>query len=327
VGCRQAIVVHKARDMKAVENRIMFEAARMGEDFVYAWRQKDKMSKEPDGKSLIEGLSIDGAMILARNWGNAAIVPRLVQETMTHFLIEASFIDLELGYTTIRLFRQRKGGAAGDYQDDRKEDIAFQIGQSKAIRNAIDKAIPSWLRDEAIEAAKSNAARKYDPPEKHIPAVVDYAKGLGVTEAQLVARVGKPLVGWTPYDIVILRSAFKAIAKRESSVHSEFGDVDAAEDVSAVVASDKAAPPGPPAAAPKPAVVTSTAVSPGVVALVDPATGEVVSAAAVSPAKTEEQREAEAAEAAIVAREKAEAARSATPFVPPVIAGKPGEGK
>lgn len=262
LGFQQAITVQKERDLDKVRGRVLHEAARMGEDFVYAWRQKSKESREPDGKVLIEGLSIDGAMILSRNWGNCVTIPELVQETQSHYLIQASFVDLEAGSTTIRLYRQRKNAAAGDYDVDRKEDIAFQIGQSKAIRNAIDKALPSWLRDEAIEAAKSNAAKKYDPPEKHIPAVIEYAEGLGVTQAQLIARVGKPFIGWTPYDIVILRATFKAIARRETSVHSEFGELAEAEAAAAAAEADPTHAPAPPAAAPPPADVASTPTAP-----------------------------------------------------------------
>jgi hypothetical protein len=322
LGFQQAVSVHKPRDLQKVMDKVLFEAMRMGEDFVYAWRQYSKEEKDRnpngDGKVLIEGLSIDGAMILARNWGNCACLPQLVQETQSHYLFQASFIDIESGYTTIRLFRQRKSGVIGGKMDeDRKEDITFQIGQSKAIRNAIDKAIPSWMRDEAIEAAKQNAAKKYDPPEKHLPAVVDYAKGLGVTEAQLVYRVGKPLVGWTPYDIVIVRAAFKAIARRESSVHSEFPPVEETEAVTPT--------PAEPAATTVAGVkvVTSEAVPPGTVALVNPDGSGVV----VTPPprqKTADEIEAEEAERALAAREAAPTAPVGPMFTPPVIPPKGG---
>lgn len=224
-----AITVHKPRDMKSVETRILYEAGQMGSDFVYSWRQNDRESKEPDGKTTIEGLSIDGAMILIRNWGNAVAPVSVVDETPSHFLLEATFIDLETGFTLTRLYRQRKaGGPGGRMADDRKEDISFQIGQSKAQRNVIEKAIPSWLRDRAIEAAKAQAAQRYANVEEHIPKMIAYATGLGVTEAQLVARLGKPKVGWSPYDILAIRMAFKAIADKQSTVFDEFPPVDAA---------------------------------------------------------------------------------------------------
>lgn len=226
-GYSTAIVVHVPRNLDAVEKRVIDEAARMGEDFIYSWRQKDKHSKEADGKTTIEGLSIDGAMVLVRNWGNCALPTEIVDETPTHYIIKATFIDLETGFTFPRLYRQRKsGGPGGSMGDDRKEDIAFSIGQSKCQRNAVDKAIPAWLRNKAIDAAKSNAAKKYANVAEHMPKVLEYAAAAGVSQAQLEAFVGSPTIAWTPYDILALRLVFRSIHDKETTWAEEFPPIE-----------------------------------------------------------------------------------------------------
>lgn len=221
-----ALAVVRPRDLKDVEARVLSEAARMGTDFVYSWRvsTKDKKLDEGDGKTTIEGMSIDGAMVLARNWGNCAVPIRLEQESDTHFVLRADFIDLETGFSFPRLYRQRKNqGRGGNMDADRAEDIAFQIGQSKAQRNVIDKALPEWLIDRATMAAKSAALKKYGNVEEWRPKVIAAFKTkYGVEESRLVARMRKPVDQWTPVEILKLDMIFRALKDSETTVGEEF---------------------------------------------------------------------------------------------------------
>ena len=299
-GWSTAISVQVKRDLKEVERAILYEAQRMGESFVYSWEVNDKHSDT--GKSRIEGMSIDGALILIRNWKNAVVPVRLVQESPTHYLIEAQFIDLENGFTIPRLFRQRKSGAQGNYDIDRKEDLSFQIGQSKAQRNAIKAGMPSWLIEAAIEAAKGEAAKKYDPPEKFSPAAIKRAATLGVTEAQLVARVGKPVDAWSSFDLVYIAAAFRSIREKQSSIADEFPPVEEAE-------------PEPP----QTVTVDGEVVVPSGIATIDVDGKTVPFVVAMATEKTPEQREQEEAELAFAAKEEgAKHAPGGSMFSPPM---------
>lgn len=219
-----AIAVHVPRVLDTVKRRVIEEAMYAGEDFFYAWTQKDKNSST--GQGLIEGTSIEGAMILIRNWGNAVCEPDIVDETPTHWMLRATFIDLETGFSGGRLFRQRKNQkSAAKMDDERGLDIAFQVGQSKAIRNAIVRAVPKWLVDEALEAAKSAAAKQYsDMAESSARAIDGFTRDYGVTLAQLERKLGKKRVDWIPPDIVMLRAIFKALREGMTSVGQEFSD-------------------------------------------------------------------------------------------------------
>lgn len=219
-----AVVVQKPRDRAKVIEDILFEAGEMGEDFIYSWRQRtnDKNLDEGDGKVTIEGLSINGAMILIRCWGNAVLPTDLVEETPSHYLFCATFIDLETGFTLPRLFRQRKSQKVGKMDGDRSEDIAFQIGQSKAQRNAIDKGFPAWLREKAIAASKDSAAAKYADLTKWVPLFIQRFSEKGVSKAQMEKRVGKPADIWSSYDLLRFSLIAKAVQEGETTIGDEF---------------------------------------------------------------------------------------------------------
>ena len=149
-----AVAVQKPRALPEVEKRLMIEADQAGEDFYYGWGA---------GKDRVEGASIGLAMAAVRNFGNCAVELAPVQETGTAWIFTASFVDLETGFTLQRQFRQSKSWTVyGKFDEARKEDIRFQIGQSKAIRNVVLNAIPKWLTSRAMDKAKGGVREKIE---------------------------------------------------------------------------------------------------------------------------------------------------------------------
>lgn len=222
-----AIAVQKPRDMRAVTKRIEQEAELCGEDFYYSWTVKNR-----DGsRGLVEGPSIDASMIMVRNFGNAAAESHVAEEGPAHWLLTAAFIDLETGFTLERQFRQRKAEAHQKKGEDadRLLDIAFQIGQSKAQRNVVVKAMPQWLVKRAMERAKESAEKNY---AENLPRYIENCKAtfatIGVTVAELEAKLGedvgqaKPIAAWTVSDLGVLRAIHRAIIAHETNVQREF---------------------------------------------------------------------------------------------------------
>ena len=149
-----AIACQIPRQLDIVRRRIEDEGRLAGEDFYYGWGV---------GKEKIEGASIKLANALARCWGNCAIELLPVQETGDSWIFTAVFVDLETGFTLPRQFRQAKNWKVyGKHDEARKDDIRFQIGQSKAIRNVILNALPASLVDRAMIAAKSGVRSKLE---------------------------------------------------------------------------------------------------------------------------------------------------------------------
>lgn len=215
-----AITVVAPRDLDKLRAAVIKEATYSRDSFFYAWTQEDRRAGKP---SLIEGVSIDGAMILVRNWGNAVCEPDLVDESPAHWLIRATFIDLETGFTSGRLFRQRKNQKVGRHDDERALDIQFQIGQSKAIRNSVIRCVPAWLVDEAMDAAKAGAAERYANVAKSADiAIKAYADKHGIVLDQLERKLGKKRADWIPADLVLLNAIYRAIVQGMTSVGQEF---------------------------------------------------------------------------------------------------------
>ncbi len=149
-----AVAVQRPRKLATVNHRLEEEAMLSGERFYYGWGA---------GKDKIEGPSIKLANAAARCWGNCAVELLPIQDLPDAWVFTAIFIDLETGFTTPRQFRQsKKHKVYGKHDEARKDDIRFQIGQSKAIRNVILNALPAGLIDNAMEAAKSGVRNKIE---------------------------------------------------------------------------------------------------------------------------------------------------------------------
>jgi hypothetical protein len=321
-----AVIVHRPRKLEEVEARIYEEASRMGEKFVYSWRvaTKDKRLDEGDGKTTIEGVSIKGAMILFRNFGNCALPTEIQSESPTHYVFRAALLDLETGSTYERLYRQRKNAVMGKMDVDRAEDISFQIGQSKAHRNVILGSLPSYIIEKAKEIAKDKAAEKYANTAEWYPKVVHFAERKGIPIANLCHRVGgKAPEKWNKFDILQLRMIFEAIGEGETTIENEF----------------PAPPPPETKETPSNTIVTPSGVEVQGVNVSRETAGDAGPASAnetkaapaetkAPPAETKPAPRAKTPEELAEEREAAEAeaalSKRAAPFVPPTIAGAGG---
>ncbi|MGE5410063.1 MAG: hypothetical protein ACM3MI_03810 [Clostridiales bacterium] len=200
-----AVQVIRARNLEAVERRCLMEAAIAGEEFLYQWpvreRQKDGSYKN---KQLI-GLSVGAALAIARNMGNNA-VDVTVEEKPDAYYFHGAYIDLETGFNLRRAFRQRRTQNIGEKMknDDRSQDIVFQIGQSKAIRNVVLNAIPVWLAKKVQDSALNSFSDKVEKdPTKYKKMCVDLAKKISVPLERLENKYGKE-AGWDSRKVVSL---------------------------------------------------------------------------------------------------------------------------
>lgn len=245
-----AVRVQVPRDLDKLREDVVKEAGYMGEDFFYAWEQNDKHS--PTGKSLIKGMGIEGALVLARNWSNCTCEIEIIEDAPGFWVLQATFIDFERGFTLPRLFRQRKVERHGKFDAERALDIAFQIGQSKAQRNAIDKAMPQWLVRDAMAAATAAAEKRYENVKDAVARFVKYAQRHGIAPQQLEARIGRPFANWNAGDCVLLASVFRAIQQNEISLADAFPPIEVSEQpVAQPAPAAPAQATAPPAAAPQ----------------------------------------------------------------------------
>ncbi len=210
-----AVSVQKPRDLDQVVANVLREAEYAGEDFYYSWGS---------GKNHVEGASVGLALSVVREWGNCAVETE-VEETPTAYLFTGHYIDVEKGFTLSRTHRQSKSAIVyGKLDEERKADIRFQIGQSKAIRNVVNNAMPKWLIAQALQKAKDSVLAGIS--RMGIVAATEAAikgfAGYGVTEEQIVKKAGKPKTQFTTRDIEELRTAYAAIKNGEAYTEQIF---------------------------------------------------------------------------------------------------------
>ena len=199
-----AMQVIRPRVLAKVEQKCLEEAAIAGDEFYYSWKQ---------GGVIVEGLTVGAAMAIARNLGNCA-VPVTVEESKEAYIFTATFIDLETGFNLQRNFRQRKSQNMGAKmkQDGRAEDIIFQIGQSKAIRNVVLNACPKWLATKVMAKAKENVVGKIEQmgTVKATDMLIKKAAALSIPLETIEATFGKS-VGWDTVKLVNISGALRGL--------------------------------------------------------------------------------------------------------------------
>lgn len=219
-----AVAVQKPRDLQIVEKNCLTEAALAGAVCFYGWGS---------GKNRVEGPSIDCAMIAARNWGNAAVEMRPVVQTRDSYIMEAAFVDLETGFTYSRQFRQSKNWKIyGSMDDERKDDVRFQIGQSKTQRNVILKAVPKWLIDKMIDKAKEGVReqlQKYigkNGIEKARKAALDALLKLGAELENIERKYDRKYASWDLELLVIMQGDIRALTDGVESADALYPSLD-----------------------------------------------------------------------------------------------------
>lgn len=210
-GYTTAVQVQKQRDLKDVMRRCLEEASIAGESCFYGWGA---------GKDRVEGPSIELAMILARNWGNCAVITRDPLETRDAYILSTDIIDLETGFTYCRPYRQsKKWTVYGKMDEIRKDDVRFQIGVSKSQRNGILRMIPGWLVDKAMDRAKEGVREAI---EKFIASkgvegarkrALDGLVKFGVKLENIEAKYGAKYQAWDVEILVLLAGDISAIGK------------------------------------------------------------------------------------------------------------------
>ena len=194
------------RNLPAVLQEVRAIASAGGKEFFYSIPFKDG-----DRTTRVEGLTIGGAMMAMGQYGNCKVSCLPVRETAGHWTFVAQFDDYEKGVSVLRSFQQRRGQNTGMRDGGRQEDIVFQIGQSKAIRNVIVAAL-GWLCDEALTAARSGVLDRIGRnPEEARKYLVTQISGLEVALSRVERVVGRAAPNWLAQDMAKIFAELQSI--------------------------------------------------------------------------------------------------------------------
>lgn len=218
----QAVAVY--RDEARILQKLKVLASAAGDDWYYRFPVQDK------GKtSWIEGPSIKLANDLARLYGNCEVDCR-AQDMGNAVLFHARFVDLETGFALTRPFQQRKGASKlGGSDAGRRDDITFQIGASKAIRNVVVNALQTFA-DFAFAEAKEALVDKIGKDIVKWRDRTIERMGAQIDIKRVEAAIGRPSKDWLAGDIARIIAMGKAIADGMATWDETFPQIGAVAD-------------------------------------------------------------------------------------------------
>lgn len=194
------------RDIESFTQRMKVLASMAGESYRYSFPVKTKGG----GSKTIEGPSIALANDLVREYGNCRVIP-YVQDQGGYYIFYATFVDYETGFSMTRAYRQRKGQVTMKTDSERQEDIVFQIGQSKAIRNVVVNALGTFV-DFVYEEARQSLVNKIG---KNLAAwhtkISDGCIQKGYDISRIERAVGRPLGDWLATDVARVIAELKSV--------------------------------------------------------------------------------------------------------------------
>lgn len=209
-----AVRVSVPRDLGGVMRTIDQMAQVFGGKWLYRLPFKNKKTGKTD---YVEGPTIGCTLDIARAYGNASVEVGRVEETKDSWIYHATFLDIETGFQLTRPFRQRRnqniGGMGGD--QGRAEDIVFQIGASKAIRNVTRNALRGLI-DEALDRASRRLTAKVEQGyDKAIAYVRDQLAEHDIDESRITKAYASPLDKLKPAYVAQIIKMFQALNDRE----------------------------------------------------------------------------------------------------------------
>ena len=263
------------RDLGQVLNKISTYAKmdkETAEDCFYVLRRKDKDGND----SLIEGLSVRMAEIIASAWGNLRIQTRIVGNDGRTITAQAMCHDLETNTAVSKEISRSimtKGGRT--YSQD-MQIVTGNAASSIAFRNAVLTVIPKAITKKIINEVRAVAMGQTIDLEESRRRVIAYYTKAGVKPEQLLHYLGIKAIDEIDQRMIFeLRALRNAIEEGTTSVKETFIDPEkeaqaAAEAVkNATNAKDKA----------EAAIAAATGTTPVVETVeaeeVDPETGEV----------------------------------------------------
>ena len=209
------------RDAVRVLAEIKVLAAAAGDDWFYRFPVRNKRENRTDW---IEGPSVKLAMAVMGIVGNIDVDTR-VQDFGSTFMIYARAVDLEKGSAITRAFQQNKSAAKiGGADDGRRNDMALQIGQSKAIRNAICALLETYT-DYAFEEARNSLVDKIGGNllQWRDRTVEKLSQRLDIKRVEAV--LGRSVKDWLAPDVAKVIAMGKAIEEGMATLDETFPEL------------------------------------------------------------------------------------------------------
>lgn len=202
-------------------------AAAAGGEWMYRIPYKDRRS---NSTTWVEGPSVKLANDLARIYGNCSVSTVRVLDMGNEWLFVCRFVDYETGFDYERPFQQRKGASRiGGEDDGRRQEISFQIGASKAIRNVVVNALQTFA-DFAFEEARNAIVDRIgqDLPTWRAKTIARLADHVDLDRVE--RALGRKASEWLAPDVARAIAMMKAVTDGMATLDESFPPLGAAPD-------------------------------------------------------------------------------------------------
>lgn len=210
------------RDLPRVLNTIATYATmdkETAEDCFYVLRRKDKDGND----SVIEGLSIRMAEIIASAWGNLRIQTRIVGNDGRMITAQAMCHDLESNVAVCKEVSRSIVTKKGYTFSQDMQIVTGNAASAIAFRNAVLSVIPKAVTKKIINEVKNVALGQSIDLETSRQNVIQYFAKLGVKEEQLFFYLGvKSVQEIDKQKIFELRATANAIKEGTTTVEECF---------------------------------------------------------------------------------------------------------
>jgi hypothetical protein len=217
--------VKKARNPAKILQDIDVYAAMGGERWYYRYPVRNRKTGRTDH---IEGPSVKATNAVARLYGNCAIESRTMRLDEKTYVCYSRFADLESGFTITKGQLVPRSATLGGEDEERRQQIAHNIGQSKSQRNVIEAALGDFVHRAFLQAKDSIVARigrNIDKArERIVELIVEVGKDKGIPN--LVSRVeyttGRKVAEWLAPDIAGIHAEVEAVRDGFASIDEQW---------------------------------------------------------------------------------------------------------
>ena len=210
------------RDIKQVLNKIQTLATmdrETAEDCFYVLRRKAANGSD----SVIEGLSVRMAEIIAGSWGNLRVQARIIGNDGRTITAQAVCHDLESNLAvSVEVKRRITNKNGGTFSED-MQVVTGNAACAIAFRNAVLKVVPKAITKTIINNVRSVALGQSIDLETSRQKIIEYFVKLGVTEEQLFDYLEiKNLSEIDTEKVFELRATANAIKEGTTTVQETF---------------------------------------------------------------------------------------------------------
>lgn len=210
------------RNLKAIMKEAIDIAELSGELFFYRWETSSTSHKTGEvKKGFVIGHSVKLTNEAVRIFGNCVIHQKPVIQTPNAWIFTTAFIDLQTGFTRERQFRMDKQWPVHGRMDKfRKDDIRFQIGQSKSDRNVVLNSLPQIILERMLETAINSVRKQIEfkiknvyggDTQKLIDELLKAFTSYAIDQELIEKKIGLKRNKWDVNTLVMLTGDVKAL--------------------------------------------------------------------------------------------------------------------